>query len=130
MKKVFISHPFRNDPEGNMQKIRLIEKRLAALGIAYFSPLSNYRALEDTDANQRAFGLRCCKEWIPYCDELWLFGEWWKSEGCQRELATAILLFDDLHPMPIRAVIGWKDDFPLFVPWGQPEWLLRQGDQS
>jgi len=117
MKRIFISHPFRNDPEGNIKKIRLIEKRLAALGIAYFSPLSNYQALEDTDAKQREFGLRCCEEWIPYCDEIWFFDDWEQSEGCQREYLTALT-----ELIPIYVVAGWKGYSPGFKgAW--PEWL-------
>ena len=122
MKRVFISHSFRSDPEGNMKKIRLIEKWLAALGIAYFSPLSNYQALEDTDAKQREFGLRCCQEWIPYCDELWLFGDWLNSEGCQRELNAALL-----ELIPVYIVIEWADDgWPIFKNGNGPKWLRRE----
>ncbi|MHB1651639.1 MAG: DUF7768 domain-containing protein [Desulfitobacteriaceae bacterium] len=118
MKRIFISHPFRSDPEGNMQKIRLIEKRLATLEIAYFSPLSNYQALKDEDAKQREFGLRCCAEWIPYNDELWLFDEWEKSEGCQAEHAVAL---QELRT--IRVVKGWDANHRPIFERASPGWL-------
>ena len=121
MKRVFVSHPFRSDPEGNMKKIRLIEKRLAALGIAYFSPLSNYQTLDDVDAKQRDFALKCCAEWIPQNDELWLFDEWENSEGCQDEHLTALL-----ELVTIRIVIGWtEDELPIFAG-ESPKWLRRE----
>lgn len=121
MKKVFVSHAFRNNPEQNFAEIIEIGRRLAKLNIAYFSPITNYCALDDADGAQREFGLKCCEEWMPYCDELWLFGEWEKSEGCQREHLTALL-----ELIPIYVVVGWDDEgYPVFEGGIGPEWLRR-----
>ncbi len=120
MKRVFLSHKFRDNPEQNFAEILEIGRKLAKLNIAYFSPITNYCALDDTDGAQREFGLKCCEEWIPYCDELWLFGDWEKSEGCQREHLTALL-----ELIPVYIVIGWaEDELPIFAG-EMPEWIRR-----
>lgn len=118
MKRVFISHPFRNNPSQNFAEILEIGKRLAKLGIAYFSPITNYCALDDTDGAQREFGLKCCEEWIGHCDCIFLCGDnWMQSAGCQKEISIA-----KLEPIPIYKVIGWKNDFPVF-DGPKPDWL-------
>lgn len=122
MKRIFISHPFRNDPAGNAQKISTICERLAKLDIAYFSPIDNYQALDDLDAKQREYALRCCKEWIKHCDEVWFFGDWQPSQGCQMEFQAA-----KWGIKTVRFITGWDGDAPVFQG-ERPRWLkLAEG---
>ena len=69
----------------------------------------------------REFGLKCCEEYIQYMDELWLFGDWQKSEGCIRERNAALL-----ELIPIYIITDWDEsDFPIFKDGNGPEWLRR-----
>ncbi len=89
MKKVFISHPFRDDPEGNMLKVSrickaIVEKHPDVLPI---SPLHSLSFLNDEES--REYSLMWCREILKMCDEVWVFGEWEKSEGCRKEVSWA-----------------------------------------
>lgn len=117
MKRVFISHPYQSDPWNNQHEIYKIGKRLAALNIAYFSPIMNYAVHGHEESEEREFGLRCCDEWISQCDELWLFGKWEISEGCQREVARAII-----ESITIRIISTWENELPVF-DGPVPDWL-------
>ena len=52
-------------------------------------------------------------------DELWLFGEWEKSEGCLMERNVALAEF-----VAIRVVRGWIGDRPIFDD--APKWLTEK----
>lgn len=120
MKRIFISYPFRNNPSHNFAEILEIGRKLAKLNIAYFSPITNYCALDDGDAGMREFGLKCCEEYIQYMDALFLCGEGWEtSEGCLREQLTAML-----ELVPVYIVTGWDENgFPVFKGGNGPIWL-------
>ncbi len=89
MKKVFISHPFRGDPEGNMAKVSHICK-LIALSCPEVIPISPLHSLSFlNDEESREYSLAWCREVIGMCDEVWVYGDWEKSEGCQLEVEWA-----------------------------------------
>lgn len=85
MKKVYIAHPLRGDVENNIKKVTEICQSLT--NVIPLSPLHNFGYLTpDSDnyhAMQLCFGLLSC------ADELWVFGNWWNSEGCKAEICFA-----------------------------------------
>ncbi len=89
MKKVFISHPFRDDPEGNMRKVSRICKTIVEEhpDILPISPLHSLSFLNDEEG--REYSLVWCHEVLKMCDEVWVYGDWEKSEGCQLEVRWA-----------------------------------------
>ena len=93
MKKVYIAHPLRGDVENNIKKVTEICQSLT--NVIPLSPLHNFGYLNpESDAYhamQLCFGLLSC------ADELWVFGNWEKSEGCRAEVAWA-----DCHRIPVR----------------------------
>lgn len=119
MKKIFISHPYRNDPKHNREAITGIFLRLKDLGILPFSPIHAFTPLNEHVPEEREIALQFCENMIPLCDELWLFGDWQKSDGCQREVAVAL---EHAPEIPIRIITGWEDGSLIF--FGEsPEWL-------
>ena len=81
MKRVFISHPYKDDPKGNKKRADTICRELAKKGdILPISPLHLFSFMEDD--LQREGILRVCFRLIDICDEVWVYGD---SEGCRRE---------------------------------------------
>lgn len=90
MKKVFVSHPFRNNPTENMKAIAEICRNLAEKGeVMPISPVHAFAFLDDTNPDHRELALGYCAELIAVCDKLWLYGDWENSEGCQMEASFA-----------------------------------------
>ena len=85
MKRVFISHPFVSDPEGNRKKVDSICRDLARKGVLPISPLHLFSFM-DNDL-QREEILQVCFRLIDSCDEVWVYGE---SEGCRKEMEYAL----------------------------------------
>ena len=84
MKRVFISHPFASDPEGNRVRVDIICHDLVKQGILPISPLHLFSFMEDD--LQREEILQVCFRLIDICDEVWIYGD---SEGCKREAEYA-----------------------------------------
>jgi hypothetical protein len=84
MKRVFISHPFTSDPEGNRVRVDIICRDLVKQGILPISPLHLFSFMEDD--LQREEMLQVCFRLIDICDEVWVYGD---SEGCRREAKYA-----------------------------------------
>ncbi len=85
MKRVFISHPFASDPEGNRKKVDSICRDLAGKGVLPISPLHLFGFM-DNDL-QREGIMRVCFRLIDICDEVWIYGD---SEGCEKERDYAL----------------------------------------
>ena len=85
MKRVFISHPFSSDPEGNRVRVDIICHDLVKQGILPISPLHLFSFMEDD--LQREEILQVCFRLIDICDEVWVYGD---SEGCRKERAYAL----------------------------------------
>jgi len=84
VKRVFISHPFSSDPEGNRVRVDIICHDLVKQGILPISPLHLFSFMEDD--LQREEILQVCFKIIDICDEVWIYGD---SEGCKREAEYA-----------------------------------------
>jgi predicted amidohydrolase len=102
VKVVYLAHPFRCDPKGNRERAAAILKELAAKhpDVVFFSPLLAFSYLEEPRDRNRA--LAYCLEMIERCDELWLAGEWWISEGCMMEQERA-----ERCGIPVRILDGY-----------------------
>jgi len=85
MKRVFISHPYKDDPKGNKKRVDTICRELAEKDdILPISPLHLFSFMEDDDNREEI--LRVCFRLIDICDEVWIYGD---SEGCRREAQYA-----------------------------------------
>ncbi len=85
MKRVFISHPFTSDPEGNRVRVDIICHDLVKQGILPISPLHLFSFMQDD--LQREEILQVCFRLIDICDEVWIYGD---SEGCRKERGYAL----------------------------------------
>lgn len=91
-KLVYVAHPFADDPEGNKVKAAEICRRIAATypGVVPVCPILVFSFLEEPA--DRELALAFCMALLERCDELWLSGEWEKSEGCWLERQKAQML--------------------------------------
>lgn len=121
MHRIFISHPYRNNPKRNRECITAIFLTLINYNVMPISPIHMFSPLNDNEPTERELGLRFCEEMIPLCDEIWFFDEWWESEGCWREMEVA-----RKGKSTIRVVEGWNDTRPVFWPGDEPEWWERE----
>lgn len=94
MKKVYISHPFKDDREGNFREVTRICSAIAQTHetVMPVSPIHMFSFLDDEEPDQREKALGYCLNLINDCDEVWVFGEWKDSEGCVKEVKMARLL--------------------------------------
>ena len=103
-KTVYISHPFRGDMGrdniniktlvGNMEKVDRICLKITAdyPDVLPLSPLNAFSflallTLADNQIDEKA--LEMDMKLLELADELWVFGEWEKSEGCRMEIERA-----------------------------------------
>lgn len=70
MKSVYIMHPFKDDPEGNIEKVKEICKRIKheVVPLAPHLMLPNYID-EDTE---RGLAMQHCFKLLEGCDEAWI----------------------------------------------------------
>jgi len=81
MKRVFISHPYKDDPKGNKKRVDTICRELAEKDdILPISPLHLFSFMENDDNREEI--LQVCFRLIDICDEVWIYGD---SEGCEKE---------------------------------------------
>ena len=86
VKRVFISHPYKDDPKGNKKRVDTICRELAKKDdILPISPLHLFSFMEDD--LQREEILQVCFRLIDICDEVWIYGG---SEGCEKEREYAL----------------------------------------
>lgn len=87
-KKVYIAHPLRNDIDNNIQKVNEICKNIAKnLEVVPISPIHAFGFIDPLGDQEQVFGY--CRAMLEGCSELWVFGDWWKSEGCLMEIKHA-----------------------------------------
>ena len=86
MKKVFISHPYSNDPISNLLKANKICKSITNedYDILPLSPLHLF-SFYDNDLARKEI-IEVCYRLIDMSDEVWIYGN---SEGCQLEMEYA-----------------------------------------
>ena len=86
MKRVFISHPYKDDPKGNKKRVDTICRELAEKDdILPISPLHLFSFMENDDNREEI--LQVCFRLIDICDEVWVYGN---SEGCNKERYYAL----------------------------------------
>ncbi|MBC9783523.1 hypothetical protein H1S01_03225 [Heliobacterium chlorum] len=90
-RRVGISHPLKGDIPGNMAKIDAIcrwvyEQHPDVVPVSFVHMFS---FLDDTQPEQRKRALLWCIDILLGLDELWVFGDWEKSEGCCVEVEAA-----------------------------------------
>jgi len=117
MKKIYVVHAFQGK-KSNMQAITVICRNLTKLGVMPISPVHSFSYLHDNIPEEREKAMEMCEELVEVCDAMFLCGEWWRSEGCQRERDVALQLFK-----PIYEVVGWHNDLPIFAGENVPAWL-------
>lgn len=85
---IYISHPY-GGKENNKKTISKIVQTLSKEYPRYLfiSPVHMFSPLyDDTDY---AKGLQYCLYMLKYCSQLWVFGDWWTSVGCKKEIEFA-----------------------------------------
>src|SRR5690606_5065989 len=88
MKWVYIVYPFQ-EKEENRKKIDQICRAVANMGFLPVSPVHAFSFLNDDILEERHRALNLRQELVKVCDQVWLFGDWRKSEGCRREVRAA-----------------------------------------
>lgn len=90
-KFVYIVHPLTTHgiPEINRQRVNDICKQITieTPDVIIISPIHAFSFFQVTGSQDKV--IECCKKLIMRCDEIWFFGEWWKSNGCKKELIHA-----------------------------------------
>lgn len=79
-KRVFVSHPYADNPIGNKIKANRICKNLLKQGCLPISPLHLFSYMDD-DENREEI-LQFCYELIDKCDIVHIYGD---SDGCRKE---------------------------------------------
>lgn len=86
MKRVFISHPYKDNPKENKKRVDTICRELAEKDdILPISPIHLFSFMKD-DSNREEI-LQVCFRLIDICDEVWIYGD---SEGCRKEREYAL----------------------------------------
>ena len=86
-RRVYVCHPFANDPAGNIERVRAISKFLIDDGALPIAPhLYLPQLIDETTGREQALAL--CLELLATCDEVRVFGEI-VTEGMERELREA-----------------------------------------
>jgi len=87
MKRVYIAHPFRDNPVVNLEKVKTYIKLAAEKGylplcaLPVFGPF--YGVIDEN------YVMKACFEMIDFCDEIWMCGDWLNSQGCTEEYKYA-----------------------------------------
>jgi nucleoside 2-deoxyribosyltransferase len=84
--KVFVSHPFADNPIENRKKVDKICKDLVKQGFIPISPLHLFSFYENDSDREEI--LQFCYELIDICDIVHIYGT---SEGCMKEHGYAVL---------------------------------------
>lgn len=85
MKRVYVSHPFSGDIEGNRKKVEAICRELNRRGeVLPVSPVHLFSHMDDDSKREEV--LAVCLDLIELVDELWVFGD---SAGCREEVEMA-----------------------------------------
>ena len=84
MKRVFISHEFKSNPEENFKEVEKICDYIVKYekGILPISPLHLFSFFDEEKGHYRESIMEMCFRMIDNCDEVWVYGQ---SSGCQRE---------------------------------------------
>lgn len=90
MKKTFITHPYKNDPKGNKEKVDIICKLLYDQGVFPLSPLHLFSFIDEENEEVRDFVMDSCFKMIAFdAKQVYAFGV---EGGCEDEIAWAKIL--------------------------------------
>lgn len=90
MRKVFISHPFKNNPELNQLRVEEITSELKHRDdILLVSPLHLFSMYETEKDGARMFIMDICFDLIESCDEVWFYIYGKMSDGQKKEYEYA-----------------------------------------
>ena len=93
--RVYVCHPFANDPEGNTDKVRILARTLIDAGVLPIAPHLYLPQLID-EATDRETAISLCLDLLATCDEICVFGNL-VTEGMDRELREARRLGIPVH---------------------------------
>ncbi len=86
-RRVYVCHPYADDPRGNTEVVRRISRRLIAEGVVPLAPhLYLPQLLNET--TDRELALALCLELLATCDEVRVYGNV-VTNGMERELREA-----------------------------------------
>ncbi|MGI5865486.1 MAG: exonuclease domain-containing protein [Myxococcales bacterium] len=94
-RRVYVCHPYRDDPQGNAARVAEVCRALTDSGLVPIAPQLYLPAFVD-EATQREEALALCLELLDVCDEVRVYGER-VSEGMRVELRHA-----EARRIPIR----------------------------
>ncbi len=86
-RRVYVCHPFRDDPAGNIERVRRISEGLVGEGVLPIAPHLYLPQLVE-EATNRAQALSLCLELLAACDEVRVYGEV-VTDGMALELREA-----------------------------------------
>ncbi|MGI5865793.1 MAG: exonuclease domain-containing protein [Myxococcales bacterium] len=99
-RRVYVCHPFADDPAGNIERVRVISRQLLDEGLMPVAPHLYLPQLVD-ESSEREQALQLCLELLGTCDEVRVYGDS-VTEGMERELREAKRL--GLHAHFVREV--------------------------
>ncbi len=104
-RKVYVAHPLRGAALlDNIDSATEICRRYAERrDIIPFSPIHAFGFVNPMTYDQ-THGMAMCYALLEACDELWVHGAWWDSEGCKLEMEHA-----GRKGLPIRFIRGEAD---------------------
>jgi hypothetical protein len=112
MKRVYISHPFSGDIEGNRKKVEMICRELNRRGeVLPVSPVHLFSHMDDDSKREEV--LAVCLDLVEMVDELWVFGD---SAGCREEVEMA-----ERIGLPVHAKIFVTDACGRQAIWSGPK---------
>jgi hypothetical protein len=82
---VYLAHPVVSDPTGNYQKAKRIAREIVNRypEVVPVSPVLNFCYFREPEEREKI--MKCCLQLLSKCEELWLTGNWWNSNGCLQE---------------------------------------------
>jgi dienelactone hydrolase len=86
-KRIYVCHPFADDPVGNAERVRVICRTLVAEGHLPIAPQLYFPAFID-ETTERELALRLCVELVACCEALWFYGTR-ITPGMEREISAA-----------------------------------------
>jgi hypothetical protein len=87
VKRIYVCHPFADDPVGNAERVLVICRALVGEGHLPIAPHLYLPRFID-EVTERDVALRLCVELVACCDALWLYGTR-ITPGMEREIAAA-----------------------------------------
>ena len=123
MRKIYIAHPLRGEwldiaeVERNLSRVTEICRRVAEEhpDVLILSPIHAFGFVSPLEPQD--WVMRQCLALLDAADELWVFGDWERSEGCRMEVERAretgkVILFED------GRVKGGASGH-----WGETQWM-------